>query len=258
MFRKRQKIRKNKAPTSTLVRNPTGFTDKFRTILQYNDQMNLAPSANAGQYTYRGNSGFDPDYTSAGHQPRYFDQLAAVYSRYRVFSSTIEVSVINYAGLYSTEVVVIPNTEVVAIPNPGYAKEMPYARTTGLNSIAGTLPSKVKHKMSTSKILGLENREILDLDYSALTNANPVSIWYWMIYAYALPTSEDVNVLLAIKITMDIEFYDRIEIAQSFVVKEPEAKTPEERAQLIPSPFPSKVKVEKRVSLSTPSSKFVS
>jgi len=76
-----------------LSRSDFGFPDVLRTKLQYCDVVQLAASAGSpGLYQFRMNSLFDPDYTSTGHQPQWFDQLSAVYSYYRVLKSKITVT----------------------------------------------------------------------------------------------------------------------------------------------------------------------
>lgn len=41
------------------------------------------------------NSLYDPDFTGTGGQPFYFDQLSAVYNRYRVLRAEFSVNIIN-------------------------------------------------------------------------------------------------------------------------------------------------------------------
>lgn len=73
-----------------LSRQDFGFPDTLRTKLHYCDVVQLAASAGApGIYQFRMNSLFDPDYTGTGHQPQWFDQLAAVYATYRVYAAKI-------------------------------------------------------------------------------------------------------------------------------------------------------------------------
>lgn len=65
-----------------------GFPDEFTTRLRYCDVYTLTSSSNAIAKQYmRMNSLFDPDQTGTGHQPYYFDQLAALYGRYHVLGS---------------------------------------------------------------------------------------------------------------------------------------------------------------------------
>lgn len=75
---------------SGLSRTDFGFPDRVKTKLHYCDVVQLAASAgNPAIYQFRMNDLFDPDYTGTGHQPQWFDQLAAVYSNYKVLGSKI-------------------------------------------------------------------------------------------------------------------------------------------------------------------------
>lgn len=75
---------------SGLSNNNYGFPDKISTKLQYSDVVQLQASAGTpGLWQFRMNSLFDPDFTGTGHQPKWFDQLAAVYFRYRVKGAKI-------------------------------------------------------------------------------------------------------------------------------------------------------------------------
>jgi hypothetical protein len=65
-----------------------GFPDKLKTTLRYHANGLLqSVSGSVAQYVFRWNSIFDPDYTSAGHQPLYHDTYGAIYDHYAVVSA---------------------------------------------------------------------------------------------------------------------------------------------------------------------------
>lgn len=103
---KRKKVAKTvrrpfKRTKYTLYRSPgsaSGFPDTIVTTLRYVDQRGFnAAAADDTTYTYRMNDIFDPDFTGAGHQPMGYDQLAAVYNRFQVLSSSIKLTVTGQA-----------------------------------------------------------------------------------------------------------------------------------------------------------------
>jgi hypothetical protein len=55
--------------------------------LVYKDAYNLAVNPGPKEIVFRLNSLYDPDYTSTGKQPYYYDSLAGIYDRYRVFKT---------------------------------------------------------------------------------------------------------------------------------------------------------------------------
>lgn len=198
-----------------------GMPDALRCTLTYADVFAIAPGAQAGTYTFRGNSLFDPDYTSTGHQPYYYDELSALYSRYRVYSSRIRVSAMNNVGTSPVQITLVPASEVVALGLTTHPLEYPRAKGAKLLGVAGYQTTTVSHFATTREILGLKPKQILDEDFSALTGANPVSIWYWMVSAYDVQAA-NVNVGVQVSIEYECEFYDRITINPSFKGVKPE------------------------------------
>ena len=208
-----------------------GVADSFRTTLTYSDIIAITPGAHIGQYTFRGNSCFDPDYTSTGHQPQYFDQMSVLYTRYRVYGSRISITAANEQVGSALQITVIPSSEITAFTTSTYPLEHPYAKPMQLLGVGGLITKKVTHKMTTQKILGLRAREILDQDYSASTGATPSSVWYWQIVAQDL-SSENVMTSMQVVITYDVEFYDRNVTTPSTTIRDPEKLPREQRLQM--------------------------
>lgn len=66
-----------------------GFPDTLRTRLNYSQSIILTPTALVPlQYKfYRMNGPYDPDQSVGGNQPYFYDQCAAIYSRYKVLGA---------------------------------------------------------------------------------------------------------------------------------------------------------------------------
>lgn len=63
----------------------TGFPRTLAVKLRYSEVDDLTAAIGAADtWVLRCNSLFDPDFTNVGHQPYYFDELSALYKRYRV------------------------------------------------------------------------------------------------------------------------------------------------------------------------------
>ena len=73
-----------------------GFPDRHVARLKYCDFVTLNATASGSAvpliHHFRANSLYDPDQSSSGHQPRGFDELAAIYDHYCVIGSKIKVS----------------------------------------------------------------------------------------------------------------------------------------------------------------------
>lgn len=73
-------------------RNRFGLPDTLITKVRYYEEVDLTSTAGStATYAFRMNSLFDPNFTGAGHQPYYFDQLSPLYSRYNVLGSKLRV-----------------------------------------------------------------------------------------------------------------------------------------------------------------------
>jgi len=86
----------------SLLRRPSksgpsvGFPQKLVIKHIYKDNQALTSTLGVTQrYLFRANGMFDPDFTGTGHQPMYFDQLAALYDHYTVTRSKIKISIVN-------------------------------------------------------------------------------------------------------------------------------------------------------------------
>lgn len=81
-------------PENIAVFRGYGFPDGLITNVQYCETISLTPSVGTPvpSYGFRLTSLFDPDFTSTGTQPYFFDQLAAVYERYKVLGAKISVT----------------------------------------------------------------------------------------------------------------------------------------------------------------------
>jgi len=208
------------------TRQSTGFPDSEWATIRYSDEVPITSGGTYGQYTFRGNSCFDPDETGIGHQPMYFDQYATVYSKYKVKSSRIRVTAANYNAAASAVIVLVPSSEIVTITSYSIAMEQPYAKRTEMLPVStrAGVQTSVTSAMSTERILGLSPSQFAGEDYSALTGATPSSVWYWNIAAFDI-------VATSVRLTVDIEykvlFYDRRAPSLSYELKI--VKSPEEQ-----------------------------
>jgi len=73
------------------LRMPIGMFSPTKTVmLRYVESFTLNPGTDSvSTYVFRAGSLYDPNYTSTGHQPMYFDTYASIYSYYRVRMATI-------------------------------------------------------------------------------------------------------------------------------------------------------------------------
>ena len=103
--RKRKAPRKKNTPkkrrkTRRYRKLSVGFPLKHTCKLRYTDTIFLnAPTNGLDYHAFRANNVYDPDYNAGGHQVRYFDALAEVYSKYTVIGSKITAKLVGFSSL---------------------------------------------------------------------------------------------------------------------------------------------------------------
>lgn len=76
------------------LKSSMGFPRMLKFSHKYVEQIDLSSVGATATYQYRANGMFDPNITSTGVQPLYFDQLAAIYDHYVVIGSKIKYTII--------------------------------------------------------------------------------------------------------------------------------------------------------------------
>jgi hypothetical protein len=211
---KRNNKQKNKKTNEVTRRipKPIGVPDTQFTVLRYVDTISFTGSS--AQYTFRANSLFDPDFTSAGHQPYYFDQYIAIYEKYRVFKTHCTLRCTNISQTTPSEVVLIPVSQIPTLTSLTQAREIPRAVPSGILPAFQSLPKTISLSLSTKTQLGLQKTQVYDQDYGAVFSANPVELWYYTIYCWTPNTTQ--TVLIDVELRFECEFYDRAPAAISF------------------------------------------
>ena len=161
-----------------------GFPEKHTARLKYVDFVTLNPSASGSAVPlithFRANSLYDPDLTSSGHQPRGFDELAAIYDHYCVIGSKIKVSFENdkdhvqAAGQYCFLMLQDTNntpTSLIDILEESNKNKVAYKQRNSVSSRNVTLTKN----FSPYKMFGIPKKDSLvnNIGLNARTNNNP-------------------------------------------------------------------------------------
>jgi hypothetical protein len=213
----------------------------MRTRLTYEDLIVINPGVSIDQYTFRGNSDYDPDYTSGGHRYRYGNIYAQVYSKYRIYGSKITIDVINNAVDSAVIFSILPHSDVVTASTWQQVAELPQAKVSKAVPTTQHFPMRLSHAVSVKEAIGLQKGEINDDDYAALTGSNPVQIMYWNVGFYSLDLRSNLNLSFRVRLECDICFYDRLDAALS-VKKDPELNH-QKRPRQIAAPTITKVEI---------------
>lgn len=197
------------------------FPDKMRCCLTYaSDPIQLLDGQSAVQrYQFRGNDLFDPDFTGTGAQPQYFDQLAALYGRFRVYGSSICVEAYPTASngapsSVGANVVVVPSTVTLASATLAQAQGLPRAKRAFV--VINSQKFQFVESHSTSEILGVKDVEGADR-LQALVTTTPAEVWLWAIVAQTAVPTVNASLMLSVRISYDVEFFDRTSPSQSLL-----------------------------------------
>jgi len=165
-----------------------------------------------GSFRFNLNSLFDPNRSGLGHQPYGFDQLAALYNRYRVVSCGWRVT--SPQSVSVRQVGTLPaNESTVAIASFAELKENPRAKY--VTQMPGGNIQLVSGKVFIPSLMGRTKAQYMADDrYQADTGASPVELAVLNIYV-ASETGALVAGNLNVLLEYTVEFFDVKPLGQS-------------------------------------------
>lgn len=116
--RPRQSVRIPRNLPGSVVGATVGFPRTLKFKHRYSDVVNISGTGNPG-YRFIANGLYDPNQSGTGHQPLYFDQLAAIYNHYCVIGSKIKVQIVPQGSTVEDpyRVVLWLNDDTSTVPN---------------------------------------------------------------------------------------------------------------------------------------------
>lgn len=190
---------------------------KFRTSLRVSANLSAAASTTSANVVFAANNLNDPLLSSGSSKPVGYTQLAALYNRYRVLGSKIEM-ICAMSTTITTGTAQISGAVCIAPSNTGLGRTLfadaisqPFAKWVDITS---STPKKMSITMATSKLTGLKAPEAADALQSVI-NTGPAEPTYWMITYVADGNYVTSFVVMDIQMTYDVEFFDRNEIDRS-------------------------------------------
>ena len=198
-----------------------GFPDKMKVRLRYSQIIRLNPTILADQHLFRCISVHDPDFTGTGHQPMYYDQWQAVYTKYTVMGakctmswlpgvSTNNNSTPGIWGIYTSTntqgVDVFTDTTGILESNNSTNMRICGNLNTGLTN--PSKQAKVVSKFSTRNFFGTRDPNDGNA-YSAETNTNPNQEAYFCCYLADIGNNDPGVQSVYVEIDYIVEFRDR-------------------------------------------------
>lgn len=166
-----------------------------------------------GEYVFRANSLFDPNFTGGGHQPKGFDQLTAFYSRFRVYQTKFQLlctpAVVGTPGKLLTAVATNSST---SFSNQGAAAETYGAQST---IITDQEPGRITGTIDLAQLNGKSKEQYATDDFTAgSATADPSEVLCLHVSMTNLTGSaESINIFL--NMIFHCEFFDPTQLAQS-------------------------------------------
>ncbi len=206
--------------------NYTNFENVSNTFLEphkyicmkYNDVYQPSVTTLAGsQAVYRLNSIFDPDASVGGHQPYGYDQMAALYNRYRVLKARWHIEFGTSTQTYNIVVVPVNGSLATAITNDTTfetACEMPFARTYTQGG-SGAPTTVAVGGMALNKLNGVTTTEYLGDDrFEAQIGANPAEVMQLYVGIFN-PTGSTVVPFISLTLSYDVDLHDPLPLVGS-------------------------------------------
>jgi len=200
-----------------LSRGDYGFPDRMVTKLRYCDVVNLSGGGQTlRQNLFRMNSIFDVDFSGTGHQPMWHDQLAAIYTRYRVLGSkakvtfcpqTVNADETTLAGPWHVGVTGKQTSSVLGQGSYNYLED-PDNDWAVLADRQGSPAVVTKYlTFSPKRDLGYGADEDV---VSAAFGSNPSSMYYLDAWSIDVGNSTVSNMVVTVDIEFTVEVYQRL------------------------------------------------
>lgn len=166
-----------------------------------------AASSLVGSTGYRLNGMFDPDFSGTGIQPLYYDQMSALYSKYRVYRAIVTLDISNETE-ETTTVFAFPSiansagTSLAAMCTQRYSK----AYTLGPKS-GGQGMKRVTMQVDIAKVWGVDQRTLRsEDDFAAATSGNPGNTIYLWIGGRCIGTTATI-LRYTLRIVYECDFH---------------------------------------------------
>lgn len=169
------------------------------------------------------NSALDPGGSVSSTAPYGWDQLAALYHRYRVLASAIRIKALHPPGTITADtfrIVCWPSRETTSfVSDLMGAVQQPYGKSMDI-----TMPymntfgdaSTIKNYISLSKISGASPTEVaVDTGFQAAINANPSRVFYWNILGCTQSGTESLSIDCEIEMIQYTVFSERYALAST-------------------------------------------
>lgn len=173
----------------TRVTRNVGFPNKMTMRHRYTEAISLGSVTGVlATYNFSANGMFDPNITGTGHQPLYFDQMAAIYDHYTVIGSTIKAHFVSFPENTTPLIVgILKNDDNNVTPTSAVT----LAEQSGcVSTLLSEDPSMIKTVSNTYSAKGTFGGNVLgNDDLQGTSSANPPEALVYTIFAQSANTN---------------------------------------------------------------------
>lgn len=189
---------------------------KYKEVISLSQSYAAADMDTNARNIYRCNGMYDPNETGGGHQPRFFDEMATFYNRYRVVGSKISVKYINLSNEPAYIVLHRGTTGLGTGWTAQQAGELKGTQVRILHAL-GSGPKSVQTMTSGfSPKKALDKPNVLvyaDETLDAPVGEVPEQQWHWTAGMHqvssTLGAQANLNVQIEVSIDYTAEWFDR-------------------------------------------------
>jgi len=201
----RKFIRNNRSSLSTSIQQ-RDIADRNICNVAVSEWFNDNPASTNQTYTWVANGLFDPLGTSGTAQPSWFQPWMAMYAKYKVISSSIQLQCTNTTN-DPMEIVVYPTLVTAPLSTVVAAKTQPFAASKLIGPSSGSSNGVIRNYIVSSKLFG---RNVMgDETFAGNLGTNPASKWYWQIFCTSLST-DYILLNFIVTIRFKVIFYGRL------------------------------------------------
>lgn len=198
-------------PKYTMSSTYSPVAPRLHTMLRYTERITNSGIATR-DYLYNLNSLFDPNRTGGGHQPKGYDQISALYTRYRVFKVHYRVTFTSTIGMPAM-CVVAPTNSASGYSGADDAAETTFSQVCLVNvyqikTISGAIDLPTLNGKSHVAYASDDTTQ-------ALINASPSEVQVLHVLQESVDASTNLAGYVLVELAFEAEFSDPVQLAQS-------------------------------------------
>lgn len=205
--RRNRKLKRRNNFRLTTARQFYDLADRTICLIRVCEAFTDDPAQPVLKYTWIGNGLFNPFGTSGNAQPSWFKPWMAMYAKYRILGSSIQLQMTNTTNSDPYEVSVYPTVDSTIVNSVAEAKTQPFNRSRLVGPLSGMSNSTVRNRMVSKKMFG---RGVMgDEGFAGDFTSNPANKWYWQVFFQTIIGS-NVKPSFIATVSFNVIFYGRL------------------------------------------------